>query len=158
MKINFPFNYQLRVYFSRLEKREGIASKVYSKEDKHILLWDFDDSELSKIKKSLRFLQIWYKLSTIYIISSSPGRYHAYCFTSRTFREVINIISATPEIDTKYLRLGMVRGYYTLRISPRNNDRLNLVDKLISNIKPEVNPLDVSISEYLTANKGGQNA
>ena len=158
MKINLPLNYQLRLYFSRLEKREGVASKVYGIDDKHILLWDFDDIKLSIIKKSLRFMQIWYKLPTIYIISSSPNRYHAYCFASRTFREVINILSATPEIDIKYLRLGMVRGYYTLRISSRKNDNIALVHKLTSSIKPEVNPLDISISEYMTINKGEQNA
>ena len=158
MKINFPFSYQLRFYFSRLEKREGICSKVYQEDDRHILLWDFDDARLPKIIKSLTAKQIQYKLPTIYIIISSPKRFHAYCFASRTFREVIHIISGTPEIDTKYLRLGMVRGYYTLRISSRTANDFVLIKTLISIIPDEVNPLDISISEYLTINKGGKNA
>ena len=157
MKINFPFSYQLRLYFSRLEKREGVASIAYGTIDKHILLWDFDNTKLTVINKSLRYIQTWYKLSTIYIISSSPNRYHAYCFSTRTFKEVINILSATPEIDIKFLRLGMVRGYYTLRISPRKNDNFKIVSKLKSTIIPNIDPLAVSISSYMTINKGGHN-
>ena len=158
MKINFPFSYQLRLYFSRLEKREGICSKVYKEDDKHILLWDFDDVRLPKIIKSLTAKQIQYKLPIIYIVTSSPKRFHAYCFASRTFREVIHIISGTPEIDTKYLRLGMIRGYYTLRISSRTTDDFILIKTLSSSVLDEVNPLDISINEYMTINKGGHNA
>ena len=154
MKINFPFNFQLRVYFSCLEKREGACSKIFGQNDQHIALWDFDDSDLTTIKSSLRLIQLWYKLPKIYIVSSSHERYHAYSFTARSLREVINIISATPEIDTKYLRLGMVRGYYTLRISPRKNDSIKLVEILPSYMPDEVSPLDISINEYLTQNKG----
>ena len=158
MKINFPFNFQLRVYFSRLEKREGACSKIFGQEDKHIVLWDFDNSELSKIIESLNLIQLWYKLPKIYIVSSSKNRYHAYCFTARTLREVITIISATPEIDTKYLRLGMVRGYYTLRITSRKHDDFKLVETIPSFIPDEVNPLDITIDEYMTINKGDNNA
>ena len=158
MKINLPFSYQLRIYSSRLEKRVGICSKVFKEDDKHILLWDFDNVRLSKIIKSLTAKQIQYKLPTIYIITSSPKRFHAYCFASRTFREVINIISGTPEIDIKYLRLGMVRGYYTLRISSRTNDDFILIKTLSTSVMDEVNPPDISINDYLTINKGGHNA
>ena len=157
MKIIFPFNYQLRVYFSRLEKREGVCSNVYREDDKHILLWDFDDVRLSNIIKTLTAKQIQYKLPTIYIVTSSPKRFHAYCFVSRTFREIIHILSGTPEIDTKYLRLGMVRGYYTLRISSRTTDDFILIKTLSSFVLDEVNPLDISINEYMTTNKGVHN-
>ena len=156
MKINFPFNFQLRVYFSSLEKREGACSKIFGQEDKHIVLWDFDDSDLTTIQASLKLIQLWYQLPAIYIVSSSPNRFHAYCFTARSLREVITIISATPEIDTKYLRLGMVRGYYTLRISSREHDKFVLIEKLASYIQDEINPLDISINDYMTTNKGGQ--
>ena len=158
MKINFPLNYQLRLYFSRLEKREGVASKIYKEEDKHILLWDFDNIELPIVIKSLRVLQKLYKLPTIYIVSSSVSNYHAYSFAARTFREVIHIISGTPEIDTMYLRLGLVRGYYTLRVSERKGEIFQLVKILNSVVPDEVNPLDVCVSDYMTINKGVKNA
>ena len=162
MKINLPFNYQLRIYCSQREEREGVASKIFKEEDKHILLWDFDNIklniELADIMATLINMQTQYNLPTIYVVSSSPTNYHAYCFTARSFREVIHIISATPQIDVRYLRLGMIRGYYTLRISPRKNDNFQLIEILESNLPDEVNPLDVSVSKYMTINKGGKNA
>ena len=158
MKINLPLNYQLRLYLSRLEKREGVCSKVYQEKDSHIVLWDFDNISLPKIVKSLTKKQLQYKLPNIYIVTSSPNCFHAYCFASRSFREVIHILSDTPEIDTEYLRLGMIRGYYTLRISPRKSDKFKTVRVLTSVVSKEVNPLDVSINEYMTTNKGVHNA
>lgn len=156
MKVSLPFNYQLRVYFSRLEKRQGVGSQVFNGGDKHILLWDFDNKKLSSVIGSLLTLQQHYKLPSIYIISTSINRYHAYSFTARSFREVIHILSDTPEIDVAYLRLGVARGYYTLRVSKRKGENFRLVKILTSVLPDEVNPLDVSISEYLTLNKGGK--
>jgi len=158
MKVNLLFNYQFRCYLSRLEKREGIGSKIYAETDKHILLWDFDDAKLSAIILTLLMSQKSHSLPTIYIVSSSPKKYHAYCFTARPFREVIHIISEASQIDVKYLRLGMIRGYYTLRISTRRYDSFKLIEVLKSSIPDEVDPADVSISEYMTTNKGGKNA
>ena len=158
MKINFPFNLQLRLYLSCLEKRQGACSKVYKEVDKHITMWDFDNVELSVIKESLEVVQKQYKLPTIYIISSSRNRYHAYSFTARPFQEIVHILSGTSSLDVKYLRLGMVRGYYTLRISSRENDDFKLITTLESEVLPEVNPLDITVSEYMTINKGDNNA
>lgn len=156
MIINLPFNFQIRIYASHLEKRTGICSVVYQEKDKHILLWDFDDIELEIIVSSLRTIQNFYVLPTILIVSSSANRHHAYCLTARTFREVIHILSATPEIDLDYLRMGMARGYYTLRISERKSDTFKLVYTLSSSIPNEVNPLDITTHDYLTMNKGGK--
>jgi len=156
MIIPLLFNCQLRVYVSRLEKRIGVCSKVYQEKDKHILLWDFDEIGLDDVIASLYCLQETYDLPSIYIVSSSPFRYHAYSFTARTFREVIHILSATPEIDLEYLRLGMARGYYTLRISERKGEAFILLHTLLSLKPDEVSPLDVSVDEYFTMNKGGK--
>lgn len=154
MKINLPFNYQLRLYFSRMAKRTGVCSQIYQQKDKHILLWDFDDTPLEQIEAVLLVSQMRYTLPAIHIISSSPNSYHAYCFTSRSFREIIHILSATDKIDLKYLRLGMVRGYYTLRITPRKNDNFVLIKTLPSVTENETNNMSITINEYLTVNKG----
>lgn len=154
MKVNLPIKFQLRIYLSRLEKREGACSQIFTDTDKHILLWDFDNTPINEIELSLRAIMIEYRLPPIYIILSSPYSYHAYCFTARSFREVIHILSATPQVDLYYLRLGMVRGYYTLRITPRKNDNFKLITILKSSICNEVDPMDITINEYLTINKG----
>ena len=149
--------FQIRVYASVLEKRIGICSQKYDKTDSHILLWDFDYMSLSKIVKSLKVIQDTYCLPVIYVIKSSPDSYHAYCFTARTFRETITILSATTTLDITYLRMGIVRGYFTLRISPRKNEpKFKLVRKLWSIYPDEAGYSDMTINEYLTSNKGGK--
>lgn len=157
MIINLPNNIQFRVYMSKLEKRTGVCSQQFNKPDSHVLLWDFDYSELDDIVKSLMDIQKQYNLPSIYVIQSSPDSYHAYCFTSRTFREIINILSATKQIDMTYLRLGIVRGYFTLRITPRKNEpNFKLVKTLESGFINEVSFMDITINDYLTSNKGGK--
>ena len=148
---------QLNFYANILEERTGICSQSDTGEDKHILLWDFDDSNCEEIASILLNLQQKYKLPSIYIIESSIDKYHAYCFTARTFREVVHILSDTPNIDMVYLRLGMVRGYYTLRITPRKNDDFRLITELHSMIENEMDVNGATVSKYFTSNKGGHN-
>lgn len=150
---------QVRLYASILEKRVGVCSRLHDTPEKHMLLWDFDRSEIECITGSLRVMQLRYRLPSIYIIqSSSKGSYHAYCFASRSFREVIHILSDTPEIDLTYLRLGMVRGYYTLRITPRKNEpKFEMVEILSSPLADETDRLSMTVDEYLTSNTGSHN-
>jgi len=145
---------QLRVYASILERRTGICSQKDTFEDKHMLLWDFDNSSIDDIKKSLERLVVKHKLPAIHIISSSPHSYHAYCFTSRPFRNIIHILSDTPELDNSYFKLGILRGYYTLRITPRKGESFKLVGIILSKRSNEMRFDDVTINEYLTSNKG----
>lgn len=150
-------NIKFGIYISRIEKRTGICSRVYEDNNQHILLWDFDNSDLITIKHSLRNSQIAFSLPTIYIIESSPKKYHAYCFASRSFRETIMILATVPEIDMEYLRLGVARGYFTLRISPRKNEQFKPALTLYSNNQNEISPLDITVNEYLTSNRGQHN-
>ena len=153
----FLYNYQLKVYFSKLEKRVGVCSQQYDDFSKHCLLWDFDYSNVNDIIKSLEHIQKQYCLPSIYVVQSSLDSYHAYCLVARPFREVVNILSATPEIDMTYLRMGFVRGYFTLRITPRTNEpEFSLVKILSSNYKNEMSFDDLTVNEYLTSNKGGK--
>ncbi len=158
MKINLPFNYQLKLYGSKVEQRVGICSQHIDSTDKHCLLWDFDyvESEFDLIVTLLR-LQTKFHLPNIYVIESSPNKLHAYCFKGCSFREVIHILSDTPQIDMKYLRLGMVRGYYTLRVTPRKGDSFRLITTLASFIKETITPMDLTVNNYLTTNLGGGN-
>lgn len=159
MKINIG-KLQLRMYASILEKRTGVCSQKSDKTDKHLLLWDFDRVSISQIVMSLINIQQIYKLPSIVIIQSSPkGSYHAYSFTARPFRDIIKILADTPEVDLTYLRLGAVRGYYTLRITPRKHDPIfHIVEVLVSKYSDEMTHDDMTINQYLTNNKGVRNA
>lgn len=152
-------NIQIRFYVSRLEKRTGICSQKYDDLNKHCLLWDFDYSSIDNIIVSLKRLQKQYCLPAIYVIQSSPDSYHAYCLVARAFREIVNILSATLEVDMTYLRMGFVRGYFTLRITPRKNEpEFKLLRILTSSYKNEMSFDDLTVNEYLTSNKGGKYA
>lgn len=147
---------QLRFYANILEKRTGICSQHDSSDDKHALLMDFDNSSLSKIINDMYTIQLKYNLPTIYIIASSSYSYHAYCFTGRPFMQIIHILSDIPEIDESYFRLGIVRGYFTLRITPRKNDKFKIVKILASCFPEEMKREELTINEYLTSNKGNK--
>lgn len=154
MIINLFNKYQARFYFSQLEKRQGICSKKFNNDDKHMLLWDFDNEKLDSIIQELLRMMIKYELPSIYILRTSISGYHAYCFASRTFREIIHILSDTRFIDMHYLRLGMVRGYYTLRYSARRDGQPKLIKILASAFENEMSPLDTTVNAYYTTNRG----
>lgn len=155
MKIRV-FKYNFYAYFREVEKRQGVCSQKDDKTDCHMLLWDFDKTPIGTIIIELRLAQIKYKLPSIYIVQSSKGSYHAYCFTARTFRETINVLSSTPHIDLMYLRLGIARGYHTLRFSDRNDDKIQLVEILKSSYKDEMRANEITVNTYFTTNLGGK--
>lgn len=150
-----------RVYFRKpvaiypIAKRTGVCSKNYET-DKHILLWDFDDTNFDFVELELNRLMRKYELPQIYILQSSENHYHAYCFASRTFQQVIHILSETKSLDFEYLRLGIVRGYYTLRFSDKENSKMRLMETLPSSFLEEMSMDDVTINEYFTTNIGGE--
>lgn len=147
---------QFKLYATILEKRVGICSQQYGQPNRHMLLWDFDDvDDLASIETTLIDLRIRYKLPTIYIVQSSVNKYHAYCFSARSFRETIHILTETPQIDMVYLRIGVARGYFTLRITPRKKDKPFRLVKTLASIYPaEMRVKAMTVNEYLTSNKG----
>lgn len=146
--------YELHAHLSKLEQRDGVCSKAFDCSDYHCLLWDFDNADFEHILRSLYKVQVTYHLPEILLCQSSANKYHAYCFAARPFREVVHILTATPEIDMDYLRLGIVRGYFTLRISPRNGEKIKLLMTIISQYPNEMQPFDMTVSKYWTSNRG----
>ena len=127
----------------------------YEGRDKHALFWDFDDAgNLESVCNDLLYVQEKYQLPSIYIVESSEGKYHAYCFTARPFKETIHIISDSKLVDEMFLRLGCARGYWTLRINKRTERDLIPILILASSIDAEQSPISLSISDFITSNKG----
>lgn len=156
---NLNLNLHFRVYFKRTHKRTGIHSINFEDRKSHILLWDFDDNgSFGDIIKDLQIIQEVYLLPDIYIIKSSPKKFHAYCFAKRNFKQVLHILSASKYIDDLFLRLGCARGYFTLRISKRTYNDLKLVARLDGFVPDEMSPLDISAGEFYTTNGGDKNA
>lgn len=144
MKIEL-FNYRVRLDMSikKLVEVEGINSNLDDNNKEHILLWDFDEIPLSKIVASLKLIQYRHSLPKIYIVSSSINHYHAYCFTRQSKAKAMYILISTKYIDETYFKLGIVRGYWTLRITPKqvNNKFMSVIN------------LDSKVPEDLTTTK-----
>jgi hypothetical protein len=101
---------------------------------KHFIIWDFDNVTEEKLAEALSLIQLAYSLPQLYILETgTPGHYHAYCFKTVSWSKLIQIYLATPYLDKGFLQVGFLRGYYTLRISPKNNKSIGLVRVLMSN-------------------------
>lgn len=122
MKIEL-LNWRFRIIFdiTKLVEVEGVNSVMG--DNQHILLWDFDEEKLDIIKLCLEQTQNLFNLSDIYIVESSPEHYHAYCFRVCDLPQTLFILSSTPHIDMTFFKLGVIRGYWTLRITTKNKDQ-----------------------------------
>lgn len=130
--------WQIRVYLDKQVEHTGVCSTKADNPKEHMLLWDFDDAKLGDIVNQLLAVSCLYSLPKIYLVSSSPGNYHAYCFASRDFRETISILASTKSIDLAYLRMGVARGYFTLRITPRKGGQFRLIRIIRSQVPNEM--------------------
>ena len=147
------FHMTLNIY--RVYKRKGIHSMSYEDNKKHAIFWDFDDSgKIEEVCQDLLFVQEKYCLPAIYLVQSSIGKFHAYCFTARTFKETIHIVSDSLLVDEWFLRLGCARGYWTLRINKRTERELKPLIILYSYYPNEQSGEVLSISDFITSNGG----
>lgn len=127
---------------ARVTKVVGVNSEV--DEDLHIIMWDFDHTELNDVIHELRIVQTRYFLSDIIIVqSSSPDNYIAYCFSTRTFQRVCEIISATQGIDWNFFKYGVYRKRFTLRVSEKNGNQPKFAFRLEGFESPDCTPDDL---------------
>uniref|UniRef100_A0A6M3JY37 Uncharacterized protein n=1 Tax=viral metagenome TaxID=1070528 RepID=A0A6M3JY37_9ZZZZ len=106
----------IRFMFSVASVIKVVGVNSYVGDDQHILMWDFDDVKLSKMKYALRIVQNRYFLSDIHILNTGrKDSYHAYCFTTVNWRRAVEILAATQYVDMKYLKWCLFRGRLTLR-------------------------------------------
>ena len=111
----------LRLTFTiaRITKVIGVNSKL--DDGRHILMWDFDDTNLEEVKDALRKIQTRYFLSDIYILETRlRTNFISYCFTACDWRRAVEIIASTQKVDWNFLKYGVYRGHFTLRVSPKN--------------------------------------
>ncbi|GAH64923.1 unnamed protein product, partial [marine sediment metagenome] len=100
------------VSYMRIEQEDG----------SHILMWDFDDVPLEEVCQDLRVVQSRYSLSDIHICrTKEPDNYIAYCFTSQDWKTAVEIVAQTHTVDWQFLRFGVYRGHFTLRVTPKND-------------------------------------
>lgn len=83
-------------------------------------MWDFDDSSFGKVSVALRAIQEKYQLPNITILETKEGKnYIAYCFEELDWKYALVIVLETPGVCWNFFRLSVIRGYFTLRITPK---------------------------------------
>lgn len=120
--------------------QQGVNSKV--EDDNHVLLWDFDNTNIEVVRIALGMMQKRFQLPTIHVMWSNGVRsWHAYCLCRMPWRHAVEIVASTPAVDWQFFRYGVLRGAFTLRVTGKNGVYPREVFKLPSR-KPESIKLD----------------
>lgn len=116
----------------------------------HMLMWDFDERPLQDVTAALWTMQEEFFLPSIYIVRSSAGEcYHAYCFKRVRWNMAKQIAASTPWVDDKWLGIGILRGFFTLRFKDGHSSTIDHVATLVSTENEDVDPYAiVSFSDY----------
>ena len=131
------------IALSHSQKVSGVNSKLPN--GKHFLMWDFDNVEEDNVKASLESVQRRYKLSRIYLINTGiAGYWHAYCFKACSYPDTLKILAETEYLDQVYFKIGVLRGYFTLRYSPKGDRGFKPAIILPSKYREDVNCYQIS--------------
>jgi hypothetical protein len=104
-----------------------------------IAMWGTDSTDLKTIYRALVRIMLMQNLPPIYIFRSHPGGgYHALCLTRISLQRTIHLASALEEVDLRWLRACMARGYFTLRITGKNGREPEPVAIIPSSVPEEV--------------------
>jgi len=110
---------------------------------KHIVMWDFDDKDIFMVQQVLEIVQNDCELPNIYILNTGKlDHYIAYCFKAMPWRESVQIVACTLGVDPNFFKYGVYREHWTLRVSPKEGRKPQLITTLKSSI-----PEDCTISE-----------
>lgn len=141
-----------RVTFSiaPVTKVQGVNSKI--DRDEHILMWDFDDVDHVQVALALEAVQSRYDLPPIDVLyTGTPEHFMAYCFHRTEWQKAIEIVAATKHVDMNFIKYSVYRGYFTLRITPKEGRAISKAFGLASPIKSDVSLDDLgSYEEYET--------
>jgi len=128
-----------RITFSFAPVVDVIGVNSLLPNGKHILMWDFDGVELSKVIEALASIQLIYELPAVHILETkNNSNYIAYCFKQVSWRKAIEIIASTPHVDLNFFKYGVYRERFTLRVSPKCGRTPKHVLTLPSTHEPDV--------------------
>lgn len=144
MRFEFTLGtWRIRASAERQVRVRGVTSEL--SDGNHMLLWDFDNTDLSVVCADLKRVQAEYNLPTIHILRTRESSYHAYCFARHSWPWTLLILADTPHLDPDYFRIGVWRGYFTLRIAPKPGaPEIEHVTDLVSGHPADINPLEAN--------------
>jgi len=118
-------------------------------DDNHILMWDFDNTTLNDVATELLKVQRVYELPTIHILETKDNKnFMAYCFKRTPWLKVVEILAFTKGVDWNYIKYGVYRGHFTLRVTPKDGREPKLIWSLVSDV-----PDDCSVADLMSWTK-----
>ena len=121
----------------------GVNSQL--QDGDHIIMWDFDDVELSLVEATLKWIQRHFELPNIYIMNTgAQDHYIAYCFERCNWNKSIAIVAETNFVDPAFFKYGVYREHWTLRVSKKEGRRPLLVKTLYSPIAESASISDLN--------------
>ena len=141
MRVSFRLrHHRFNLNVFKVQDLKGVHSLV--KDDLHIPMWDFDDTTLEQIVHELLIVQSAFGLSKIYILDSGrPRHFIAYCLKRFPIRRIIQMVVATEGVCWFFLKFGILREKFTLRISAKHG-RIPKCIKVLDSHVPEDVTLD----------------
>ena len=128
------FGRRITFTFAPVTNVMGVNSNL--SEGDHILMWDFDETNLDNVVKSLHQVQFKYDLPNIYVLETKEGEnFIAYCFKRVTLRTAVEIIASTRGVDWNFLKYGVYRGHFTLRVGEKCGVYLNSKPQYSQNVQ-----------------------
>jgi len=122
---------------------EGVNSIL--EDGNHFLMWDFDGKAATEVAPALREKQRQFKLPTIYLVNTGkPDSWHAYCFKRMEWSFLLFILSSTEGIDQTWFKIGVVRGFFTLRYTPKGKREFKPAIVLPGKSPDDVNPYELT--------------
>jgi len=125
----------------------GVNSRL--KDGKHILMFDFDDCDLWTVTQELKIIQSVYQLPDAFICSTGRrNSYVAFIWKKVTTREFVEIVSQCKHVDVNFLRIGFMRGYWTIRLLDKEDRKIKLIAVIPGFVESDVTPDDVEDFVY----------
>jgi hypothetical protein len=135
----------LRLTFgaARIIRVVGVNSTLEN--GRHILMWDFDNKNCQEVYHALRETQLAYGLPDIIMLESkSDKNYLAYCFKQVDWIDAVRIVANTALVDYNFLKFGVYRHHFTLRVSPKLGRQIHFHSLISSMVRPDCTQDDLT--------------
>lgn len=113
----------------------GLDSTSFCCKGYQILMLDYDDLDYTSVVADVKKLQNKYGLPSFYLFMSSEGSYHAYCMTCLSFPQAV-AITFDSRSDQAHKECLLYNKKSTLRITKKNNNKIEFIEKISPSIKP----------------------
>jgi len=151
MKVRLDFRgWRFYIALTHSGQVVGVNSRLSS--GKHFLMWDFDGVQEEDVKQALGQVQKRFRLSRVFLLNTGlADSWHAYCFKSFEFPDVLRILAWTQFLDKVFFKIGVIRGYWTLRYTAKRGRNFKPALILPSRVKEDVDPFQLhSFTKYWT--------